>query len=80
MKNFQTTFQPLLVILTLAIVSPTEGDNTLIVSSFTTSSDFDITIIADANTKIESNGNTIEYTPRSIPTFNKPVDNAHRYF
>lgn len=43
-----------------------EGVSTVIVSLFSESTDFDITVIVDANTKIESNGNEIDLSELEI--------------
>lgn len=48
-----------------------EGDSTVIVSLFSESSDFDITIIVDTNTKIESNGNEIDLSELEIGNYIK---------
>lgn len=45
---------------TTEIIQPAKGDSTVIVSLFSESTDFDITVIVDANMKIESNGNEID--------------------
>ncbi len=54
-----------------AINQPAEGDSTVIVSLFSESSDFDITIIVDTNTKIESNGNEINLSELEIGDYIK---------
>lgn len=48
-----------------------EGDSTVIVSLFSESSDFDLAIIVDANTKIESNGNEIDLSELEIGDYIK---------
>lgn len=48
-----------------------EGDSTVIVSLFSESSDFDLTIIVDANTKIEFNGNEIDLSELEIGDYIK---------
>lgn len=53
------------------IDQPAEGDSTVIVSLFSESTDFDITIIVDTNTKIESNGNEIDLSELEIGDYIK---------
>ena len=53
------------------INQPAEGDSTVIVSLFSESTDFDITVIVDANTKIESNGNEIDLSELEIRDYIK---------
>lgn len=53
------------------INQPAEGDSTVIVSLFTGSSGFDLPIIIDLNTKIESNGNVIDLSELEIGDYIK---------
>ena len=53
------------------INQPAEGDSTVTVSLFSESSDFDIMIIVDTNTKIESNGNEIDLSELEIGDYIK---------
>ena len=49
----------------------TEGDSKVVVSLFSDSSDFDLTIIVDVNTKIESNGNLIDLSDLEVGNYIK---------
>lgn len=53
------------------INQPAEGDSTVTVSLFSESTDFDITIIIDTNTKIESNSNEIDLSELEIGDYIK---------
>ena len=53
------------------INQPAEGDSTVTVSLFSDSADFDITIIVDTNTKIESNGNGLDLAELEVGDYIK---------